>query len=67
MKIVRENLRIFRKLKNMTQEDVAKKINVTTAAYSNYEQGRRQPSIEVLRSICEVLECSADEIIGIDN
>lgn len=67
MQIVKENLKSFRKFKQMTQQEVADKIGVTRECYSGYEQGRRQPSIDVLRSICEVLECTADEIIGIDN
>lgn len=67
MNIVKENLRFYRKAKKLNQQEVADKIGVTRQCYSNYEQGIRQPSVDVLRKICEVLECTADEIIGIDN
>ena len=67
MNIVKENLRFYRKAKKLNQQEVADKIGVTRQCYSNYEQGIRQPSVEILRNICEVLECSADELIGIDN
>jgi transcriptional regulator with XRE-family HTH domain len=67
MNIVKENLRFYRKAKKLNQQEVADKIGVTRQCYSNYEQGIRQPSVDVLRNICEVLECTADELIGIDN
>ena len=67
MNIVKENLRFYRKAKKLNQQEVADRIGVTRQCYSNYEQGIRQPSVDVLRNICEVLECTADELIGIDN
>lgn len=67
MHIVKENLKMYRKIKNITQQEIADRIGVTRQCYAHYEQGVRQPSIDVLRNICEVLECTSDEIIGIDN
>ena len=39
-----ENLREIRLEKNITQEEVAKKLKVGTSTYANWEQGRREPS-----------------------
>ena len=64
MHIVKENLKQLRKFKKLTQQQVADKLGITRACYSGYEQGRRQPSMDILRKICEVLNCSADEIIN---
>lgn len=66
MHIVKENLKAFRKLKGITQNEMADRIGVTRQCYGHYEQGRRQPTIDLLRSICEVLECSSDELIGLE-
>jgi transcriptional regulator with XRE-family HTH domain len=51
-----DNLKTARILKELTQEELADKINISREAYSGYEQGRRRPCYETLILICEVLE-----------
>jgi transcriptional regulator with XRE-family HTH domain len=50
----------------MTQATVANAIGVSTNIYGHYENARRWPSIETLREICNVLEVSADTLLGIE-
>ena len=62
-----ERLRELRKEKGCTQGQVAKKIGVTLSAYSNYEQGLREPSYQILKLICRFFDVSADYLIGLED
>ena len=66
MHIVKENLKYFRKIKKLTQDEIANKLGISRSCYANYEQGIRQPSIDIFRNICIILECTSDEILGLD-
>ncbi len=59
-----ENLRLARKAKHLTQEDLGKLVNVQKAAISKYEKGYIQPSQEILIKLSEVLDVSTDYLIG---
>ena len=58
-----ENLQILRKMKNMSQEQLAEKLDVSRQAVSKWESGNGYPETEKLISICEIFDCSMDEII----
>ena len=60
----KENLKQIRKSLDLTQDDCAKKINVTRQAYSNYETGIREPNISKLIDIANCFEITVDELIG---
>ena len=55
------DLRIEKKLK---QKDVADAIGVTVRAISNYEAGIREPSFDVLLTLCSYFDVSADYLLG---
>lgn len=59
-----KELRIERKL---TQQQVAEKLNISTRAYSHYEQGDRDPSIEMLKQLCIFFQVTADYLIGLSD
>lgn len=61
---VSENIKKYRTKKGLTQKELATNINVTTATIQNYENNRRNPSIEVIKKIAEVLNVSTYELIG---
>lgn len=48
-------IRILRKTRGLTQEQLANKLNVKRATISNYEIGRRSPHIKELEDISEAL------------
>ena len=48
-KIFCENLKTARKFCNFTQKQVAEQLRVVESCYANWEQGRTEPSIEMLR------------------
>lgn len=61
MKAVRKRLRDRRKKKSLRQEDVAKLAGISRNYYSQIENGERDPSFEVTRSICRVLKIDIKE------
>ena len=60
-----EKIREARRAKGWSQQKVADILGVTRACFSNYEQGTREPTIALLKAICEILDISADYLIGI--
>ncbi len=54
----------LRKEKNMTQQELADKLNVTDRAVSHWENGRRLPDISLLKELGNVFNVTIDEIIG---
>lgn len=61
-----ENLRWAREQKGLSQKDVAEKIGVAKSTYSLYESGNREPNVQTIKKISDVLGVSADELLGID-
>lgn len=58
-----ENLQNLRKLRNYSQEDLADKLQVSRQAVSKWESGTGYPETEKLISICELFDCSMDELV----
>lgn len=50
----------YRKSKNITQEEMAKMLNVSRQSYINYESGNTEPSFETLKKISSILNVSID-------
>ena len=61
--MVGKNIKKFRVLKNMSQEDLAEHLSVTRQAVSNWETDKTQPDIETLHNISMVLGVSIEELI----
>lgn len=57
------NLQILRKKKSFTQEELAKKVDLTKGAISQYEMGTSEVSIAVLIKLAAVLEVSLDHLV----
>jgi len=55
-------LKALRIEKQMTQEDLAKAANLSTAFVSSLERGINGPSLETLESIAEALDVSVMEL-----
>jgi len=61
--MIEKNIKKFREQKNITQSELAEKLNVTRQAVSNWETGKTQPDIDTLHKIADMLEISIDELI----
>lgn len=61
-----ENLRKYRLLKNLTQEDVAEYLGITAQSVSKWERGESYPDISFLPALANIFETSVDLLIGMD-
>lgn len=59
---MRENLKRVRSELKYTQEDVAKKLGISRATYTNIELGNKKPSFDLAIKIKKVFNCKDDEI-----
>lgn len=62
-----KEIKIRRRELNLTQEDLAKKLNVSRTAISNWEQQRNYPDIELLVTISDELDISLDKLLRGDS
>lgn len=53
----------LRKNRNMTQRDLARALNVSPSAIGMYEQGRRQPSADLIVAICREFSVSTQWLL----
>ncbi len=61
---VGKRLTEVRKIKKLSQDELAKKLNVHGAVIGRYERDEVKPSIEMAASIAEALEVSLDYLVG---
>ena len=61
---VGEVIRKYRKSKNMTQEEMARRLGVTAPAVNKWEHGNSLPDITLLMPIARLLGISTDELLS---
>lgn len=59
-----KNLKEARGACGMTQKQVAQKLDVVESCYANWEQGRTEPNISMLRRLSEIFDADIDELIN---
>ena len=57
-------IRMYRKKKNMTQEEIASRLGVTAPAVNKWEKGVSYPDIHLLAPIARLLGISLDELLS---
>lgn len=62
-----ENLKKYRIMKNLTQEDVAEYLGITAQSVSKWERGESYPDITFLPALANIFETSIDLLIGMDS
>ena len=62
--MLKENIKLVRKSKGLSQEDLAIKLNVVRQTISKWEQGLSVPDAEMLISISEVFETPVSTLLG---
>jgi len=67
IKIIAERLKEARNEKAKTQSDLAELLNISRAAFGEYERGNNLPPIDKLVIIAKELEVSLDWLAGIEN
>lgn len=62
----KERLRYTRELREMSQKEMAKKLDIAATTYRNYENTNREPNYDILVNISKVLNVSVDYLLGND-
>lgn len=61
---VKEILKNLREKNNLTQEEMARKVNVTRQAVSRWETGETQPNPEMLKVLSREFDVSINTLLG---
>lgn len=62
-----KRLLMARKQKGLSQTKMGELLKITRQAYCHYENGKREPTQEVLKEISKILNCSIDYLLGNTN
>lgn len=60
-------IKLLREEKNMTQQELADKLQGAKSSIAMYENEERKPSLEVLLKLAEIFNVSTDYILGISD
>lgn len=60
-------LKKIRQENNLTQEELAKKINTSRSNIANYENDKNMPSLDMLDKLSKIFDCSIDYLLGKTN
>ena len=58
-------IRRLREAKKLSQKEFARLIGVSNSRVSNWEMGINRPDVDILSTICDVLEVSADALLDL--
>ena len=61
-----ENIKRLRRERNITQEQLAEVLNISTAAVSKWERGETYPDITLLFPLAQYFSVSIDDLMGYD-
>lgn len=61
---MKNNIKLIRESKNLTQKECADKLGVTLRAWQTYEQGVSEPKQELLIKIADMFDVSIDYLLG---
>lgn len=61
-----ENIKMLRKNKGLTQEELAIRLNVVRQTVSKWEKGYSVPDAEILQRLADVLEVDVKQLLGED-
>lgn len=62
-----ENLQKYRKVNNMTQEDLADKCGVSRQAIAKWENSESVPTVDKLIYLADIYNVTLDELVGRSN
>lgn len=66
MSLFARNLKEIRKAKKLSQASLAEKLHVSQTAVYYWESGKREPGIDMLFNISDVLGVGVDELVGLE-
>ena len=57
-------LRHYRIMAELTQEELAEELDVSTSTVNRWENGERSPHLKMLSKIAEVLKCEVSSLVS---
>lgn len=66
MGIIGENLKLLRKRRKLSQEELANELGLTRSSYSGYENGVAEPNLDNLIKFSSFFNISLDKLIKLD-
>ena len=66
MRTLSENIRFFREIAHLTQDQLAERINVNRVTLARYEAGAVVPGANVLARLAEALNVDVSKLLGSD-
>ena len=64
MSFISSNIKFLRKQKNLTQEELSKKIGVNRSMIGSYEEGRAEPKLSSIQLIAHYFKIGVDDFIN---
>lgn len=64
MSVFAEKLKTLRKINVLTQKELAEKLKIKQNSYSDWENGKSEPNIEMLVRIADYFDVSLDYLMG---
>ncbi|MBR1677735.1 MAG: helix-turn-helix transcriptional regulator [Clostridia bacterium] len=65
LKDIQKRLREEIRTSNMSQKELAERLGINPSTISKYLRLDKYPSLDTFANICEILDLSADEILGL--
>ena len=62
---IQKRLREAIKYSNVSQKELAEKLKINPSTVSKYMRLDKYPSLDTFANICEILDVSADDILGL--
>ena len=56
-------LKTFRESQNMTQDELALKLNISRSSIAMWESGKSLPRTELLIKLADIFGCTIDELV----
>jgi len=60
---IAENIRKYRKMYHMEQQDLAYQLHISDKTVSSWECGRTEPRMGMIEAMCEIFRCDKSELI----
>lgn len=64
-KQISENLKKEIELCGKTKTEIAKELGISKPTLSQYISGKIYPSLPIFAKLCEIIDCSSDDILGL--
>lgn len=66
MNTISKNIKLLRKINNLTQEEFADKINITRSQVGSYEEGRAEPRLSTISKIAKYFSVKIESLLNVD-